>query len=391
LPSVKSVRSSSQRSVSASALSSVRVQIDSIDDQILELLRARLACARQVGTEKAVDAKRSGKKRSSILVPPREEDILQRLRKQTEAADLPWSLVQRVYADVIALCRAAQGQLTAHVLGPVGTHSEWAARARFGGSVSIERHETIPAAIRAAEQAVASGDANSVAVVPFENSQEGTVSATVDTILTSSLQIVGEGYYRVRHALLSRASSLREIKVVYSHPMGLAQCGRWLRENLPQAKLVETSSTAEAARRVSDGGGKGLAAAAIASPQLENENLRILVSDIQDSIENTTRFGVLGATTPAPSEGGDKTSLVFSLPNKSGSLAVALQVFSKNGLNMTKIESRPHKGLQWEYLFYVDIDGHVADSRVARALEAFDSKVRFFKVLGSYPKGRAWN
>lgn len=367
---------------------SARSRIDDIDTQILELLTQRMRLARDVGIAKAGEARGTGKK-LSILAYEREESIYRRLHRLADEHRLPWPLVQAVYTDIISLCRAAQGQVTAHVLGPTGTHSEWAARARFGKAVALQFHDSIPRAIKVAEQAVGAGDSNAVAVVPIENSLEGSVSATIDSLLSTSLKLVGEGYYRVRHALLSRSKHRGEIDTIYSHPMGIAQCQRWLQENLPRAKLVEVSSTAEAARHVS-AKSSPKTTAAIASPYLAAPGLHLLANDIQDSTENITRFGVLGATVPG-SSGDDKTSLVFSLPNKSGSLSESIDVFSRNKINMTKIESRPHKGLQWEYLFYVDLDGHAFDPRITKALEQFDTKVRYFKILGTYPKGRQWN
>ena len=372
-----------------SARSQARAKIDEIDTEILSLLAERMKMARDVGLVKAAAARSSGKKTTAVLAFEREEEIFRRLHRLVDTHRMPWPLVQSVYTEIISLCRAAQGQVTAHVLGPAGTHSEFAARARFGEALSIQYHDSIPRAIKAAEQAAASGDANAVAVVPLENSLEGTVVATVDTLLSTTLKITNEGYYRVRHALLSRAKALKEIKTIYSHPMGLAQCHRWIQENIPHVRLVEVSSTAEAARHVA-GQSSPKSVAAIASPYLAVNGLNSLAADIQDSLDNTTRFGVLGAQVPGPS-GDDKTSLVFSLPNKAGALFDAIEVFSKAKLNMTKIESRPHRGLQWEYLFYVDIDGHAFDAKVTKALEAFDKKVRTFKVLGTYPKGRPWN
>lgn len=365
----------------------LRGKIDEIDSRLLELLAERLGLAREIGVAKAAAAKSAGKKRPTILVPEREEEIFRRLHRLADERRLPWPLVQAVFTDVIGLCRAAQGKVTAHVLGPAGTHSEWAARARFGESVELDFSDSIPRAIKAAEAAVAGGNPDAVAVVPIENSLEGTVNATVDALLATSLKLVGEGYYRVRHALLSKAATLGAVKTVYSHPMGLAQCGRWLTEHLPHVRQVEVSSTSEAARHAAAG---STSIAAIASPYLAGGALKALAADIQDSLENTTRFGILGATAPQPT-GDDKTSLVFSLPNKSGALSEALEVFAKNKLNMTKIESRPHKGLQWEYLFYVDLDAHAGAPKVPKALESFGAKVRYFKILGAYPKGRPWN
>lgn len=368
--------------------SRIRSKIDEIDDEILRLLSNRLKLARDVGAHKMVEAKKAGLKKPSVLALEREETIYRRLHKLADAKHLPWPLVQDVFSDIISMCRAAQGRVTAHVLGPAGTHSEWAARARFGTAASIEFHDSIPRAIKAAEQAATSGELDAIAVVPLENSLEGTVTATVDSLLSTSLKIVGEGYYRVRHALLSRAKTLGEIKTVYSHPMGLAQCSRWLSENLPHAKLIEVSSTAEAARHAREG---ARSVASISSPYLIGSGgLNAVAMDIQDSLENTTRFGILGAQV-APPTGDDKTTLVFSLPNKPSALVTALSLFARNKLNMTKIESRPHRGLQWEYLFYVDIDGHVADPKITRVLDEFGDNVRYFKILGTYPKGRPWN
>ena len=367
--------------------SQIRSQIDGIDEEILQLLAERLKLARQVGAVKTANAKKAGLKKPSVLALEREEAVLRRLHRLADARHLPWPLVQEIFSEVISMCRAVQGTVTAHVLGPVGTHSDWAARSRFGTAAQLKYHDSIPRAIKAAEQAAASGELDAVAVVPIENSLEGTVTATVDSILATSLKLVGEGYYRVRHSLLSRSKTLSGVKTVYSHPMGLAQCSRWLSENLPHARLVEVSSTASAAEHAQAGAGS---TAAIASPYLASSTLKALASDIQDSLENTTRFGILGSQMPLAS-GDDKTSLVFSLPNKSGSLAEAVQVFSRNKINMTKIESRPHRGLQWEYLFYVDIDGHASDAKILKVLESFGEKVRYFKILGTYPKGRPWN
>jgi chorismate mutase/prephenate dehydratase len=367
---------------------SARSKIDVIDQEILKLLAERFGLAREVGASKKAQAKAAGLKKPAIYVPEREEQVYRRLHKLADQEKLPWGLVQAVFADVISLCRAVQGQMTAHVLGPSGTHSEWAARANFGSGIILKFHNTIPQAIKAAEQAVDLGDPNAVAVVPIENSLEGTVTSTVDAMTATSLKLVGEGYYRVRHALFSKSKTLSEIKTIYSHPMALAQCSRWIQENLPNAKLVQVASTAEAAHNLKRGAG------AIANPYLALELKPPLVIDnIHDSVENTTRFGILGAREPEPADPvvGDKTSLVFSLPNKVGSLFDAIQLFSKSGLNMTKIESRPHRGLQWEYLFYIDIDGHAADPKVAKVLKAFGGKVRNFKILGAYPKGHLWN
>lgn len=366
---------------------SVRSQIDKIDEELMLLLEARIKLARQVGVYKTGEAKKAGRKKASVLVLEREEVVLRRLQKLADEKHLPWPLVQEIFSDVLSVCRVVQGPVVAHVLGPAGTHSDWAARARFGAAVQIEHHDSIPRAIKATEQATASGEFDAVAVVPIENSLEGTVTTTVDAFLSTSLKLVGEGYYRVRHALLSRAKSIKEIKTLYSHPMGIAQCSRWISEHLSHAKIIEVSSTAEAARHAYAG---PKSSAAIGSVHLAGSKLIPLAVDIQDSLENITRFGVLGAKLPGPS-GDDKTSLVFSLPNKSGSLSSALQTFSKYKINMTKIESRPHRGLQWEYLFYVDIDGHASDKKVEAVLNAFGSKVRYFKILGTYPKGRPWN
>lgn len=368
---------------------SARSRIDEIDGKIVELLSQRLSLARDVGAFKAAEARKAGKKKPTILVPEREEEIFRRLKKIANERGLPWGVVQGIFSDIISLCRAGQGTITAHVLGPAGTHSEAAARARFGDGARLVHHDSIPAAIKAAESAVAQGDSDSVAVVPLENSLEGTVVATIDALQGTSLQLVGEGYYRVRHALLSRAKDLGSIKQVQSHPMGLAQCKQWLQEHLPHARLVEAKSTAEAARiAAASPAAKGVAA--IASSITASAELKVLVGDVQDSSDNVTRFGVLGEASPKPT-GDDRTALVFSLPNKPGALVGALEVFERHKLNMTRIESRPYRGLAWEYLFYVDVDGHAADPKLSKALEAFDRKVRYFKVLGTYPKGRKWN
>lgn len=364
------------------SVKSVRSEIDRVDEKILELLSARAKLARSVG---ALKREEPGAK--TVFVPEREEEVLARVREWALKLDLPESLSQAVYVQVMSLCRAAQGEVpTVHVLGPAGTHSEFAARVRFGSALKLAFHDSIGAAVKAAEKKSASGH---LALVPLENSLEGTVTATLDALSLTTLSVVAEGLYSVRHALLSRAPSGAQIREVHSHPMALAQCSRWLSENIPSAKRVHAASTADAGRIAREATpGQGIAA--IGNASLADGLLQVVADEIQDSADNTTRFLILGARRPSPTK-QDRTSLVFSLPNRAGSLTDALRTFSRAGLNMTKIESRPHRGLQWEYLFYVDVDGHAGHGKLAKVLEKFGNEVRNFKILGSYPKGKAWN
>jgi chorismate mutase/prephenate dehydratase len=262
-------------------------------------------------------------------------------------------------------------------LGPEGTFTQAAALKHFGHSVKTNAHLSIDEVFREVEAGVCQ-----YGVVPVENSTEGVITHTLDMFFNSPLRITGEVQLRVHHNLLGSASSLDKVHRVFSHQQSLAQCRRWLDEHLPHVELIAVSSNAEAARLAS----QDKEAAAIASREAANiYGLSVLIANIEDEPDNTTRFLVIGRE-QVSSSGKDKTSLLLSASNKPGALYQLLSPFASNGISMTRIESRPSRRGVWEYVFFVDIEGHAEDTHVAQALDELRAEVAMFKVLGSYPR-----
>lgn len=267
-------------------------------------------------------------------------------------------------------------------LGPLGTFTYEAAQAHFGGDAEFVAAASIPAVF----EAVAKGDAE-FGVAPIENSIEGGVTFTQDTLLETSLNVCGEVMVDVEQCLLSNAPDRSKIDRVYSHPQGLAQCRRWLAANLPGATLVPTASTVQAAHLVQ----ADLTAAAVASRLAARlAGVAVVEPAIQDRKPNVTRFVVLGTEAAAtlPTQ-RDKTSIVFSTRDERGALVRALTIFDRAGINLCRIESRPRSGEAWQYVFFVDLEGHVQDDNVREALSGLESHSDMVKVLGSYPRARA--
>ncbi len=267
-------------------------------------------------------------------------------------------------------------QLTVAYYGPAGTFTHLAARKKFGPA-EMQPYDSIGEVFVAVEKKEAD-----LGVVPIENSTGGVVPYTLDAFLESKLRICAEVYVDIEQFLLSHAPSLNDIKRVYSHPQPLQQCRIWLRTHLPKAELIAVGSTSRAAEMAA----KDPETAAV-GPELSGQlhGLPVLVSHIHDQADNRTRFFVIGNTSTAPS-GRDKTSLLFMLPHEAGSLYRALEVFSKHHVNMTFIQSHPTKQTQWEYLFFVDIEGHADSSELQGALKDLEATTRVLRVLGSYPE-----
>ncbi len=264
-------------------------------------------------------------------------------------------------------------------LGPLGTFTHEAALAHFGAAVELDGQPSIPAVF----EAVARGEA-AWGVVPIENSIEGGVNFTQDTLLETTLSLCGEVMVDVEQCLLGEALERAAIERVYSHPQGLAQCRRWLLAHLPNAMPIPTASTAQAAH-VIKGDAKGAAIASRLAAELAG--VRIMATAIQDRKPNVTRFAVLG-TASAPRSGNDKTSLVFSTPDERGALVRALRIFDRAGINLCRIESRPRGGETWQYVFFVDLEGHQQDEPVRGALSELEDQSEMVKVFGSYPRAR---
>ncbi|HTQ76748.1 MAG TPA: prephenate dehydratase [Burkholderiales bacterium] len=354
--------------MSGKDIARLRREIDALDDELLALLQRRAGLAREIGTLKAG---------GPAYRPERESEILARIAK-AKGDPVPAASAIAVFREVISACRALEQPISASYLGPPGTFSEQAVRRHFGHGVEARPAPTIDEVFRSAESGAAQ-----FAVVPAENSTEGAVGRTLDLLLLTPLKICGEVELRVRQHLLAKTGGMRGIATVYSHAQSLAQCNGWLNRNLPSAERVQVASNAEAARRAS----KEKGAAAIAGEgAAANYKLKLLARDIEDDPSNTTRFLVLGALEPGPT-GRDRTSLVLSAENKPGAVHALLTPLAENGVSMSRIESRPARARSalWEYVFFVDVEGHASDARVAAALQALRARAPFFKVLGSYP------
>ena len=347
-----------------------RDQIDRIDTEILDLVNRRIECARSIGELKG----RSGT--PDYYRPEREAQVLNRLVAHNRGP-LDRAAVAQLFREIISLGRSAEIGLTAAYLGPDGSYSHAAALKHFGRSVRGAAQASIDEVFRAVESGAAD-----YGVVPVENSFEGGVTNTLDRFVDTPLRICGENLLRVRHCLLSRAPDLSSVDRVLGHNQALAQCRQWLASNLPQATAFAASSSSEAARQASE---DPTAAAIAGESAAALYAMPLLAQNIEDSPGNTTRFLVIGALDPAPS-GADKTSLVLSARNRAGALYRLLQPLAEHGVSMTRIESRPSRKGLWEYVFFIDLEGHIRDQKVARAFARLEAEASLVKLLGSYPR-----
>lgn len=348
-----------------------RNQIDAIDEQLLKLVNERAKLARQIGALKDDGV---------IYRPEREAQVLRRLQANN-AGPLSNEAVSNIFRGVMSNCRALEKELSIAFLGPLGTYSEEAALKQFGLGKTALVCGSIDEVFRAVE-------ANQVdyGVVPVENSTEGAIGLTLDLLLSSSLKICGEITLPIHHCLLSKQTDISQISHVFSHTQSLAQCHEWLSKTLPKAEREAVTSNARAAQMIHDlVSTDGTFAAAIASKRAaELFNLNVLAENIEDDAKNTTRFLVLGTHDVATS-GADKTSLVMTSKNTPGAMVQLLEPLSRHGVSMTKFESRPSKQGLWDYVFFVDIEGHQTDAKVLAALNECQQRASFLKVLGSYP------
>jgi len=354
-------------------LNTVRSQIDEIDEEIQTLItkRARLA-------EKVAQAKYAEEKNPTFYRPEREATILRQVieRNQKNESPLQDDTIARIFREIMSACLALQKQLTVAFLGPEGTYSQAAVFKHFGHAVRVRPQQTIDDIFRAVE----AGNAQ-YGVVPVENSTEGGVNHGLDCFIGSPLRICGEVELPIHHNLLSKNKNIKDISRVYAHQQSLAQCRIWLDTYLPTAERIAVSSNAEAARRAAT---KKASAAIAGKAAAEIYQLQILVSHIENNANNVTRFAIVG-TEDVPISDCDKTSLLLSTSNEAGSLYRLLQIFAEHGVSMTRIESRPsHQGI-WEYVFFIDIKGHIEDPIVEKALNELKSHTTLFKHLGSYP------
>lgn len=352
------------------AIEQLRRDIDALDDELLALLNRRADLARRIGALK---------RDAPAYRPERETEILRRVVERNPGP-LPAERAATVFREVISACRGMEAALRVAYLGPEGTFSEMALRKQFGHAVEGEPCASIDEVFRAAE----SGGAQ-FAVAPVENSTEGAVGRTLDLLLRTSLKICGEVALRVHQNLLRRQesgnASLEGVRRVYSHPQSLAQCHAWLGTHLPLAQRIPAASNGEAARLAAGEAGSCAIGPEIAAARY---GLGVIASNIEDDPGNRTRFLVLGSQSPAPT-GRDATSLVMSAPNRPGAVHALLTPLARHGVSMSRIESRPTRVGQWEYYFFVDLEGHRSDPPVAAALAELEKLAPLLKVLGSYP------
>jgi chorismate mutase / prephenate dehydratase len=343
-----------------------RAAIDALDDEILARLAARATRAHEIGRIKG---------ESAAYRPEREAQVLARLTA-ANPGPLPNESVAGVFRQIMSACLALERRPVVGYLGPAGTFSHAAVHRHFGEFVDVEPYASIDEVFRGAE----SGQVD-YAVVPVENSTEGAVGRTLDLIAQAPLTICGEAVLRVEQHLMTRAAALAEVRTVYSHAQSLAQCTRWLARNLPQAARVPVASNAEAARVAA---GEAHAAAIAGENAAAIHAVPILVRNIEDEPNNTTRFWVLGRHSVGAS-GHDQTSIVIACPNQPGALVAVLEPFAHHGVSMSRIESRPSRVRMWEYLFFVDVVGHSTDASVAAALTELGRVAPYVKLLGAYP------
>ena len=353
-------------------LADLRVQIDALDKELLTLLNRRALVAEQVGEVK----KREG---TPFFRPDRVAQVIEKIQ-QANTGPLKNEHVAAVWREIMSACLALESPIRVAYLGPAGTFSEQAALQFFGASI-----EHVPcASIDEVFRATAAGSA-SYGVIPVENSTEGMVSRSLDLLLNSPLHIVGEVSLMVKHNLLRLSDSLENIEVVFAHPQALAQCQGWLNTHLPNVERRAASSNAEGARLATT----NPAWAGIASERAATQfALHTAAHAIQDDAFNRTRFAVicLPQTLPAPpASGKDCTSVVVSVPNRPGAVHDILVPLKNHGVSMTRFESRPARSGQWEYYFYIDLQGHPAQESVKAALADLQQLCAFYKILGTYP------
>ena len=352
-------------------IAALRDEIDTIDTDLIDLLCRRAACAEEIGKAKQSNG-------MPTLDLCREADVIKSAVARNNGP-LPDLAMKRIFTEIISACRALQSPTRVSYLGPEATFSHMAAVEHFGKSCDFQARNTIVDVFRDVE----SGQAE-FGVVPVENSTEGAVGLTLDQLAVSGVKVCGELLLPVSHALMSRETDIGNIETVFSHPQALAQCFGWITRNLPGTAMVEMPSTAASARRAAN---EPRTAAVGSVMQARYYGLNVLARDIQDRAENLTRFFILGAG-KCRRTGMDKTSVLFTTPHQPGALRRALTPFEKSGINLSRIESRPSKERPWDYIFFVDFEGHVADAPVKAALDTLKKCVEKLRILGCYPQGQ---
>jgi chorismate mutase/prephenate dehydratase len=352
-------------------LSKLRDEIDRVDRDLLLALNRRAALVRDVGARKGAAGGRS------IYRPGRERDLIETLVRDNPGP-FPSAALPAVFREIISASRSLEASLRVAYLGPEGTSSYVAAREAFGSQVALVPVATLSEVI----DAVSRGDVEH-ALLPIENTSEGVVTQALDQLLTAGVTICGERWLRISYQLVAQAEAIEAVKRVASHPQALAQCRGWLDRTLPTAERIEMSSTAVAAALAREQPDVGaIVNAAVAG------DLTTLATGIEDRRDNTTRFLILGGEA-APASGNDLTMLAFTVRKaEAGALHRLLEPFSRHSVNLTSIQARPHKGAPWEYVFFLDLEGHQSEPNVQAAYEEAGRVANSARILGSFPRAR---
>jgi len=351
------------------ALRERRQRIDTVDAEIVRLLNERARIAQEIGSAKTADARLP-------FAPEREREVLERVMKLGQAGPLEEAHLAAIYREIVSACRNLERPLQVAYLGPAASFTHQAALERFGEATSLVAMDSIPEVFAETQRGRAD-----FGVVPVENSSEGSVHLTLDSFIESDLQVCSEIVLSISHHLMSR-SPIEQVKTLYSNPVALAQCRQWVARNLPGREIVEVASTTRAAMMAVDD-----AAGAAIAPHLAATQYRLdfIAQDIQDLASNYTRFYVIASGVTSEPTGRDKTAIIFSIRDRVGALRDAADVFARRALNMASIQSRPSRRKAWDYVFFVEFEGHERDTLVSEALDELKDQCSFVKALGSWP------
>ncbi len=352
-------------------LAEIRKQIDEIDQSIQDLVSERATCAAKVA-----EVKQQQGETGHFYRPEREAQVLRTVMGRN-TGPLADDSMASIFREIMAACLAHEKPLTVAFLGPKGTYTHTASIKHFGSLIEPRPVESIEEVFRLVE-----ADGANFGVVPVENSSAGVINHTLDLFMKSSLTISGEVALRIRHNLLSKSDSLSDVKRVYAHQQSLSQCNQWLDKNLPNVDRIAMASNAEAVLHAKESEGAASIGGVMAA---ELYDVPVLVADIEDEPDNTTRFAVIGQHL-SPASGDDRTSLLVFVSNKPGSLFDLLKPLADRGISMSNIESRPSRRGVWDYVFFIDVDGHRDDKIVKEAIQEIESASSMVTILGSYPK-----
>ncbi|MEF8941329.1 MAG: prephenate dehydratase [Desulfohalobiaceae bacterium] len=354
----------------AGELARLRQEISAIDDELVALLNRRSALSLEVGRLKSDS-------RDTVFKPFREKEVIREILDKN-TGPMPEEHLRAVYREILSSSRSLQRRQSVVYLGPEGTFSYFAGLHYLGSSADYRPKAVLEDVFRSVRQ----GESD-LGIIPLENSLQGTVGQSLDLFLRYEVFIQAEVFCKISHSLLAPGQTLSDIRVVHSHPQALQQCTSWLSAQLPQAEVVPAESTAAAAERVHGQAGE----AAIAHPALaERFDLNVLQTGIEDLPENWTRFLIIGPKMPPPGN-RDKTSLLFTLTDRPGSLAGMLNRLAEEEVNMKKLESRPMRGEKWQYVFFADVECDLTLDRYDRLLQSLRDNCHNLRVLGSYPNG----